>query len=118
MSLLNEMMTTCTLIDAKHIDDGYGGITTTYVDGPTFDAAIRKDSSIEARIAQHDGVTAVYTITTKKNIHLEYHNLVRRETDGKIFRIKSDGDDVSTPDSASINMRQVTAEEWELPTNG
>ena len=117
MSLLNEMMTACTMIDERHIDDGMGGMITTYVDGPSFSAAIRKDSSMEARIAQHDGVTAVYTITTKRNIHLEYHNLLRRERDGKIFRVKSDGDDVATPNSASLDMRQVTAEEWRLPGN-
>ena len=69
-----------------------------------------------ARIAEKQGVTSVYTITTDKSVVLEYHDVLRRLYDGKIFRITSDGDDKYTPDSATLNMRQVTAEEWSLPT--
>jgi hypothetical protein len=36
----------------------------------------------------------------------------RRESDGKIFRVTSDGDDKKTPPSAGLDMRQVTAEEF------
>ena len=79
------------------------------------DAAIVLDSSMEARIAEKQGVTALYTITTKKNVNLQYHDVIRRKSDGKVFRITSDGDDKHTPDSAGLNMRQVTAEEWVLP---
>ena len=49
-----------------------------------------------------------------KNVNLQYHDVVRRQRDGKIFRITSDGDDNHTPAAATLNMRQVTAEEWEL----
>lgn len=117
-SLLDEQMTKCTILDERHVDDGYGSIISVYVDGPTIQAAVRLDSSINAKIAQQQGVTALYTITTKKNINLQFHNVIRREADGKIFRVKSDSDDVKTPDSASIDIRQVSAEEWRLPTDG
>ena len=46
---------------------------------------------------------------------LEYHDVFRRSSDNKIFRVTSDGDDRKTPTSAKLDMRQVTAEEWELP---
>ena len=78
--------------------------------------AITLDTSIEARVGEKQGVTSVYTITTDKSVVLEYHDVLRRLYDGKIFRITSDGDDKYTPDSATLNMRQVTAEEWSLPT--
>jgi hypothetical protein len=39
----------------------------------------------------------------------------RRNRDGKIFRVTSDGDDKHTPISATLNMRVVTAEEFKLP---
>jgi len=42
----------------------------------------------------------------------------RRAFDGKIFRVTSDGSDKYTPASATLNMRQVTAEEYELPDGG
>ena len=38
--------------------------------------------------------------------------MVRRASDGKIFRVTSDGDDKRTPRSAALNMRNVSAEEW------
>jgi head-tail adaptor len=115
MSLLSEAMESCVLIDKITTSDGYGGYIVSWVDGAKFDAAIVLDSSMEARIAEKQGVTALYTITTKKNLNLQYHDVFRRISDGKIFRVTSDGDDKHTPDSAGLNMRQVTAEEWILP---
>ena len=114
MSLLSEAMEKCTLIDKTTAADGYGGYTTTWKDGAEFQAAIVLDNSIEARVAEKQGVTALYTITTSKSMNLQYHDVFRRESDGKIFRVTSDGDDKHTPDSANINMRQVSAEEWNL----
>ena len=117
MSLLSEAMTQCEFLNKSRVDDGYGGYKTTWTPGATFDAAIVFDTSIEARRAESEGVTSLYTITTRKDISLEYHDVIRRLSDNKIFRISSDGDDVYTPKSATLNMRQVTAEEWTLPSD-
>ena len=115
MSLLSEAMERCIRIDKTTEDDGYGGERTVWTDGAHFDAAIVCDSSIEARVAQAQGVTSNYTVTTTKDRMLEYHDVFRRVSDGKVFRVTSDGDDKYTPASATLNMRQVTAEEWKLP---
>lgn len=115
MSLLTEAMETCTMIDRTTAPDGYGGIITTWVDGAAFQAAIVLDSSMQARTAAVQGVTSLYTVTTKKNLNLQYHDVFRRGSDGKVFRVTSDGDDKKTPASAALNMRQVSAEEWSLP---
>lgn len=114
MSLLSEAMTSCVLLDKKTTADGYGGYVIEWTDGAPFDAAIVLDSSMQARIAEKQGVTALYTITTTKALNLQYHDVFRRVEDGKIFRVTSDGDDKKTPASASLNMRQVSAEEWSL----
>lgn len=111
MSLLDESMETCTIMDRTTIEDGYGGYTTSWKDGASIQCAIVLDTSMEARIADKQGVTALYTITTRKNINLQYHDIFRRERDNKYFRVTSDGDDKHTPTSASLNMRQVSAEE-------
>lgn len=113
MSLLLEAMENCTMLDKVTESDGRGGMITTWTDGATFTAAIVFDSSMQARTAEAQGVTALYTVTTAKTVNLQYHDVFRRESDGKIFRVTSDGDDRSTPASASLNMRQVGAEEWE-----
>ena len=114
MSLLSEAMTSCTMLDKTTVADGYGGYTATWADGAEFNAAIVLDSSMQARIAEKQGVTALYTVTTTKALNLQYHDVFRRESDGKIFRVTSDGDDKKTPNGAGLNMRQVSAEEWTL----
>lgn len=114
MSLLTEAMTECILLNKVRTPDGEGGFITQWTDGGAFKAAITFDASMQARIGEQAGVTSRYTVTTQKNITLEYHDVFRRETDKKIFRVTSDGDDKFTPASATLNMRQMTAEEWEL----
>lgn len=113
MSLLSEAMTACVLMDKKTVPDGEGGIITEYVDGAQFPAAIVFDSSMEARIAEKQGVKSLYTVTTGKNVVMQYHDIFRRLEDGKVFRVTSDGDDKATPESSTLNMRQVTAEEFQ-----
>jgi hypothetical protein len=107
-------MENCTIIDKRTVDDGYGGYDITWVDGASFKAAIVLDSSIQARMAEKAGVTGLYTVTVPKAINLQFHDVFRRESDKKIFRVTSDGDDKHTPKSATLDMRQVNAEEWTL----
>lgn len=116
MSLLSEAMENCTMLDKQTVADGYGGYVTRYVDGAEFSAAIVLDNSMQARVAEKQGVTGLYTVTTGKELNLQYHDVFRRDRDEKIFRVTSDGDDKHTPASAYLNMRQVSAEEWSLPT--
>ena len=117
MSLLDEAMEKCIFLDKRTESDGYGGYIISWIDGAEFYAATVYDTSIEARAAENQGVKNLYTVTTKKDVTLEYHDVFRRVSDGKIFRVTSDGDDKKTPVSATLNMRQVTAEEWSLPSN-
>lgn len=114
MSLLSEAMEPFVMIDRITIPDGYGGMDEVWQDGAEISATAVVDTSMQARTAEKMGVTALYTITTNKNINLRYHDVLRRKSDGKIFRVTSDGDDKKTPNSAALNMRQVTSEEWAL----
>lgn len=116
MSLLSNAMERCTMIDKTTTSDGRGGFVYEWRDGASFFAACTLDSSMEARRAEAQGVTALYTVTTQRSVNLQYHDVFRREEDGKIFRVKSDGDDKKTPKTAGLDMRQVSAEEWAIPT--
>lgn len=115
MSLLSDAMEECVLLNKQTEADGYGGYIVTYVDGANFDAAVTFDTSMEARTADKQGVTSLYTVTTSRAMTLEYHDVFRRNRDNKIFRVTSDGDDKFTPASTALDMRQATAEEWSLP---
>lgn len=115
MSLLTEQYEDLQLKVKTSVEDGEGGLITTWTDGAKFVGAVTFDTSMQARIGEKSGVSSLYTVTTKKNTVLEYHDVFARLSDGKIFRVTSDGDDKYTPNSATLNMRQVTAEEWILP---
>ena len=112
MSLLNEAMERCIMMDKVRKPDGEGGYITSWVDSVEFDAAITFDTSMEARVGEKTGVTSLYTVTVAKRNNLSYHDVFRRIRDGKVFRVTSDGDDKESPDRASFRVRQVTAEEW------
>lgn len=114
MSLLDEAFEKFTILDKRTVPDGYGGVITTYVDGATIYGAIVYDGSNQAKVAQAMGVTALYTLTVRKDIILNYHDILRRDKDGQIFRLTTDSDDLKTPRSASLDMRQYQAEEWIL----
>ena len=116
MSLIKDVMTECIILDRTTVSDGLGGYIQEWKEGATIDCAIVLDTSMTARLAASQGVENLYTITTNKNVNLEFHTVIKRLSDNKIFRITSDGDDKVTPPSASLNMRQVTAEEWRLPS--
>ena len=114
MSLIDEAMTPCVMIDRTTQPDGEGGIITTWVEGAAFNAVITFDNSIEAKAAAVQGVTSLYTVTVPKRVKLEYHDVFKRLSDGKIFRVTSDGDDKITPERASFQFAQVSAEEYVL----
>ena len=118
MSILDDAYEAFTMIDELTVPDGRGGFDTIYTEGAPFKAAVSKDSTLEARIAEKDGFTSVYTILTPRATSLPFNKIVRRDRDGLYFRITSDGTDGETPPSAGLDIREVTAERWEKPRNG
>ena len=115
MSLLDEAFEQFTILNMIQQPDGYGGIETNWVEGGTIEGAMILDSSNQAKIAQAMGVTSLYTLTVKKGIQLNFHTVLRRLSDNKIFRLTNDSDDKKTPRSAGLDMRQYSAEEFTLP---
>lgn len=115
MNLLAQAFEPCIIMDKRTVSDGQGGYDLFWEDGAEIECAITLDTSTQARIAQHQGVSNLYTITTKKSVMLQYNDVLRRLKDGKTFRVTSDGADNKTPEGATLNMRQVSAEEWSVP---
>lgn len=114
MSLIDLMMDSCVIMNRSKVSDGEGGFITEWTEGADVLCAIVNDTSMSARVAEKDGVTSTYTITTRKNVVLEYHDVIKRKKDGKIFRITSDINDKISPSASSLDMAQVSAERWEL----
>lgn len=113
MDLLVESMEKFVMLDKRTKPDGYGGITAEWTEGVEFSAALRLDSSLQARVAEKQGVTGLYTVITPKAVVLDYHDVFKRLSDGRILRVTSKSDK-ATPDGAAMQLRKYTAEEWEL----
>lgn len=117
MNMIDESMEDVCFMEKQRTPDGEGGFITTWTEGIEFKASITFDSSMQARIADVQGVSSLYTVTTAKSAKLEYHDVIKRLSDGKVFRITSDGDDKQTPARAIFGQYlQVTAEEWVIPS--
>lgn len=116
-SLYESMYEEFCFLEKTRQADGEGGYITTWTEGATFSAHARFDTSIEARTGAAAGVSSRYTITAPTVTKLEYHDVVKRLRDNKIFRVTSDGDDVVTPEPATFDFLQVEAEEWEVPSS-
>ena len=116
MSMLdNFLQEKCVLMEKKRMSDGAGGWLVEWAEGAEFDAAIVLDTSMQSRIAEKEGVTSVYTVTTRRSTPLSFHDAFKRSKDGVIFRATSNGEDKQSPEFSTLDMCQVTAERWELP---
>lgn len=116
IGLMADARETCTMLDRRTVADGQGGYIQTWVDGAEFQASIVKDSSMQARVAEKQGVTEVYTVYVDSNVELDYHDVFRRESDGSVFRVTSNIQDKKTPARATFQVGFVNAEKWVLPT--
>lgn len=112
--IMAEREVTCTLLEKTRVPDGEGGWETSWTDGEMFQAVIEHASSIEARVAESDGMASTFTVWTEKGITLDFHDLLRRESDGQVFRVTSQGGDEQSPDRATFSLTHVSAERWQL----
>lgn len=114
MNLLDSAFEPFARMTKTAVSDGYGGFSSTWETGETFQAAVTFDSSLEARVAAVNGVKNLHKIITRRAVTLNFHDVVKRLSDGAYFRVTSDGKDKKTPAPATLDMRVVTAEEWRL----
>lgn len=112
--LIESMMKACVVMEQVTVSDGEGGFTKIWADGAPFQAAIVKNNTLNAKVAEKQGVTEVYTVTTPRGIVLSLMDVFKRVEDGAIFRVKSNTVDSETPAVATFQFEQVSAEKWEI----
>ena len=113
-NLLYQIMTPCKIMNHVRTDDPLGGYTEAWTEGATFDASITKNGSVEAIIAEQQGVREIFSVVTKKTFMLNYHDVIKRVSDGATFRITSNAKDLEAHPASTIQIAMVTAERWEL----
>ena len=114
MSLLENAMQTCAYMNEAIVSDGRGSTITTWTQGAEFKAAFELQNSLNEAVAMAQGVKGIYRVTVPRSVRLEFHKVFKRLSDNKVFRVESK-DDANTPETATIDMRVVRADEWELP---
>jgi hypothetical protein len=113
--LIESMMENCLIMNHIRMDDDYGGYVDTWSEGATFKAAIIKNSTTDAQIAEKQGIAELFTVVTNKGFELSFHDVFKRASDGAIFRVTSNVKDSEAPEASTVKIAKVTAEKWVLP---
>lgn len=116
MSLLEDFARPCVLMEKIRTPDGEGGYTTEWTEGAAFQNFQALDTSMEARRAEKEGVTSVYSALVDKAVPIEYNDYFKDMTTGNTYRVTSDPKDKQAPSSASFSLKFFTAEKKVLPT--
>ena len=115
MSLLDDFSQDCVIMEKRRVSDGESGSITTWEEGLEFKNYQALDTSMEARIAEKQGVTSVYSGLVDKAIPIEYGDYFKAKSSGNVYRVTSNPDEKQAPKSASFSLKYFTAERTELP---
>lgn len=115
MSLMDEFRAECVRMVPTTEKDGAGGSETTYSEGATFYPAIVEKTQTEPENGEKKRAKRFYEVYAERDTELRYHDVFRRVSDGRVFRVTSNPDDKRTPASAAFSFSIFSAEEWRLP---
>lgn len=118
MSLLDDFARPCVLLEKTRKPDGEGGYITTWQEGAEFLNYQALDTSMEARRAEKEGVTSLYSALVDKSLPIEYNDYFRDTSTGNTYRVTSNPEEREAPKSAGPVIRKLkyfTAERKELP---
>ena len=117
--LYREYMTDCVIMVPTAGPDREGGQNITWAPSMTgeklntFSAAIIEDSNAEQLVAMQRGWNGSFSVYTDRATMLKHFDVVKRISDGQMFRIRADAIK-KTPPSAGLDLRVVNAEMMKL----
>lgn len=115
MSLLDDFARTCVLMEKRRVPDGAGGYIVEWTEDAEFTNYQALDTSMEARVAEKEGVTSLYSALVRADLPIEYNDYFRDKTTGLTYRVTSNPEEKTAPKSASFSLKSFTAERKELP---
>ena len=115
MSLMDGFRYHCVMLNFTAQPDGAGGFRKAWREGMTFYPAIVEKTQTEPENGEKKQAKAFYEIYVPRYTQIKYHDVFRRLSDGRVFRVTSNPDDKRTPLCATFSFAVVTAEEWRLP---
>lgn len=105
----------CVLLVKVPVEDGEGGYKNEWIESVKFINYYAQDTSMEARRAEKEGVTSLYSAIVKADVPLSYGNYFKDLTTNHTFRITSEPDEKKAPPNATFPVKFFTAEKKELP---
>lgn len=114
MSLLEDFARTCVLVEKTREPDGAGGYEVTWTESAEFYNYQAIDTSMEARIAEKQGITSVYSALVAKALPIEYNDVFKDTSTGLTYRVTSNPTDKEAPASSTFDLKFFTAERWDL----
>ena len=106
------------MMERARTPDGAGGYTVTWTEGAEFTNYQALDTSMEARKAEKDGVTSVYSALVSQDVLVEYGDYFRDKSTGTTYRVTSNPEEKQAPKTAGAVIRALkffTAERKDLP---
>lgn len=116
MSLLDDFARTCVLMEKKRVPDGAGGYMVQWEEGAEFTNYQALDTSMEARRAEKEGVTSLYSALVDKDFPIEYNDVFKDTETGQTYRVTSNPEEKVAPRSSTLPLKYFTAERWALTT--
>ena len=113
--LLDDFGKICVFKEKTRTPDGEGGYYIEWTDGAEFTAYQSLDTSMEARTAEKQGVTSVYSALVDKDVPIEYGDYFKDAETGLTYRVTSNPSEKESPKSATFSLKYFTAERMELP---
>lgn len=115
MSLLDDFAHKCVLMEKKRTQDGAGGWDVVWEEGAEFSNYQALDTSMEARRAEKEGVTSVYSGLVDQAVPVEYGDYFKDTTTGETYRVTSNPEEKKSPRSSTMAVKFFTAERKALP---
>lgn len=118
MSLLDDFAKKCVLFDKARTPDGEGGYKVVWTEGAEFLNYSALNSTMDARRAEKEGVTSLYSVLVDKSVPIEYMDYFRDKETGFTYRVTSNPQEQKAPKSAGSVIRALmffTAERKDVP---
>lgn len=103
-------------MEKKRTSDGEGGYYVVWEDGALFKNYQALDTSMEARRAEKEGVTSVYSALVDRDVPIEYGDYFKDTVTGETYRVTSNPEDKQAPRSSTLPLKYFTAERKALTT--
>lgn len=115
MSLLDAFARSCVLLKKIAVPDGMGGELASWADGASFECSLALDNCMEARRAEKEGVTSLYTALVDKDMPISYGDYFRDTASGETYRVTSNPKEKVAPATSGLSLKVFTAERKETP---